>query len=555
MKRRLIAIALGIASLLASTANARTVSLTEKSTTVTVTEKADGATEAMIVVVKSGGDADDNDNVFAMQKTSAADGIFTFTFDMQDERNGSSTDGKYDIYIGLTGKETRTGSMYYATVQSRTNLTDALKTANDAQAVKTVIETEEHQNTFAAIGCGTELYSNGDKDKICSFIATELAKENDLTEKKIAEIYNISAAASMLSNCEKSEIGTYLNLVNLSFENVNYADITDSACTAWINESVYNARPYATVDELRNIYAEANMLYKIASSRVGSIGGVIEKYAAALDITENSTYTKYKNSSKKDKADENLAALFKKSGTVDKDGFLTLLNTATANASGTTGGNGTSGGGTSGGAGTSSSGSSSTTSSVAGITTSTPSASTGTTQKTFGDMSQAAWAENAVNKLAENNLVAGYEDGNFRPNELLTREAFVKMLVAAANLYDENAECDFTDVSKDAWYYKYIASAVQKGIVNGISDTEFGIGRNITRQDMAVLAYKAYGTPPKTRDGANFADGESISEYAREAVNALYEAEIISGMGDNRFEPFGTATRAQGAVVIYNLYF
>lgn len=555
MKRRLIAIALGIASLLASTANARTVSLNEKSTTVTVTEKADGATEAMIVVVKSGGDADDNDNVFAMQKTSAADGIFTFTFDMQDERNGSSTDGKYDIYIGLTGKETRTGSMYYATVQSRTNLIDALKTANDAQAVKTVIETEEHQNTLAAIGCGTELYSNGDKDKICSFIATELAKENDLTEKKIAEIYNISAAASMLSNCEKSEIGTYLNLVNLSFENVNYADITDSACTAWINESVYNARPYETVDELRNIYAEANMLYKIASSRVGSIGGVIEKYAAALDITENSTYTKYKSSSKKDKADENLVALFKKSGTVDKDGFLTLLNTATANASGSTGGNGTSGGGTSGGSGTSSPGSSSTTSSVAGITTSTPSASTGTSASTFSDMKDAAWAENAVNKLAENNLVAGYEDGNFRPNDLLTREAFVKMLVAAANLYDENAECDFTDVPKDAWYYKYIASAVQKGIVNGISDTEFGVGRNITRQDMAVLAYKAYGTPTKTRDGANFADGESISEYAREAVNALYEAEIISGMGDNRFEPFGTATRAQGAVVIYNLYF
>lgn len=556
MKRRIIAFALGIACLLASVASAQTVSLTENSRTVTVTEKADGAAEGMLLVVKADSDVSDNDNVFAMKKAKAADGALTFTFDMRDERNGSPTDGKYDLYIGTDKGTTLTGSMYYASVQSRADLMTAVKAAADKSALKAVIENDEHQNAIAAIGCGTELYEKGDKETICSFIMPELKKETDLTEKKFAEIFNTATAASMLSKCAESETGTYLSIVNLSFEGVNYSDITESALVKWINESVYNARPYESVDSLRTIYTEANMLYKIASSRVGSIGKTISGYAKALDIEEDEVYKKYSSSAKKDTADEKLVALLKKQGTVNKKQFLNLLGDALSSNGGSSGGSsgGTSGGSSSGGS-SGSSGASSTTSSVAGITTSTPSASTQTSASTFNDMKDAAWAENAVNKLAEKKLVAGYEDGSFRPNDLLTREAFVKMLVAASGIYDETAECDFDDVPKDAWYYKYVASAVKKGIVSGISDTEFGTGRNITRQDMAALAYKAFGAPDKKRDSVAFADGDDISAYASKAVNALYEGEIISGMGDNKFEPFGTATRAQGAVVIYNLYF
>ena len=132
------------------------------------------------------------------------------------------------------------------------------------------------------------------------------------------------------------------------------------------------------------------------------------------------------------------------------------------------------------------------------------------------------------------------------------------MLVLASGMYDPNAKCSFSDVQQNAWYYSYVASAENSGLVSGASETEFGTGRSISRQDMAVLCYrymKNNKTPEKKRDAAQFIDGELIRDYAKTAVNELYMAGIINGVGDNEFDPDGIATRAQGTMMIYNLFF
>ena len=174
----------------------------------------------------------------------------------------------------------------------------------------------------------------------------------------------------------------------------------------------------------------------------------------------------------------------------------------------------------------------------------------------YNDMANASWAETAVNALTEKGVIAGDGNGNFRPNDTIKREEFAKMLVVAINALDENAKSPFTDMDKDAWYYKYVSSAYELGIVSGVSETKFGIGRNITRQEMAVMimqALKNYKDIQDEREDVGFSDEADIDEWAKEAVSKLYRAGIMSGSGDGNFAPKNVATRAQAAVVVYNL--
>ena len=94
------------------------------------------------------------------------------------------------------------------------------------------------------------------------------------------------------------------------------------------------------------------------------------------------------------------------------------------------------------------------------------------------------------------------------------------------------------------------------GIVGGIGDGLFGTGRNITRQDMAVMIYKALTAKGVGLEAGAlaFSDSAAVSDYAKDAVAALANAEIINGQGDNTFNPNGEATRAEAASIIYGMY-
>ncbi|MBO5008559.1 MAG: S-layer homology domain-containing protein [Clostridia bacterium] len=173
----------------------------------------------------------------------------------------------------------------------------------------------------------------------------------------------------------------------------------------------------------------------------------------------------------------------------------------------------------------------------------------------FGDIAHVQWAKEAIDYLASNGIVNGYSDRIFAPDDNVTREQFIKMLVEAFELKAATASCEFDDVDKSQWYYTYIASAYDSKIVTGISDTEFGIGTPISRQDMAVMAYrcaKACGMSLGMGELA-FDDKSDIYPYAEDAAGALSMAGIINGFEDGTFRPQGLCTRAQAAKVIYEL--
>ncbi len=169
---------------------------------------------------------------------------------------------------------------------------------------------------------------------------------------------------------------------------------------------------------------------------------------------------------------------------------------------------------------------------------------------TFKDVESDRWSYDYIMELKEAGIVSG--DGeNFRPTDKVTREEFVKMLVLSLGITPEGT-ANFSDVASDAWYHDYIAVAVEKGIVNGISDIEFGIGRSISRQDMAVMTVRAltsFGAALQGGEAPVFTDEDGIADYAKEAVKVLAAAGILSG-SEGKFAPVDNLTREQAAKVL-----
>lgn len=172
----------------------------------------------------------------------------------------------------------------------------------------------------------------------------------------------------------------------------------------------------------------------------------------------------------------------------------------------------------------------------------------------FTDLDGYDWAKESIEGLAAKGIVNGVGDGIFDPGRSVTREEFLAMLMRAYSVApDINEGLSFSDTDTSAWYVGYIAVAVKKGFVTGISDTEFGIGNEITRQDAAVMAYRiaaANGKAFDNSDSTSFADDGAIADYAADAVYAMRNAGIINGRDNNNFAPEQSCTRAEAAKII-----
>ena len=206
-------------------------------------------------------------------------------------------------------------------------------------------------------------------------------------------------------------------------------------------------------------------------------------------------------------------------------------------------------GGSKPGPGTSSTGSSSS-SSFVGVDTGLVSGS----QSAFNDIYSVPWATEAIESLAAKGVISGKADGIFAPLDNVTRAEFVKILVGAFGLENSSANASFVDVPASHWAYSFIASASSKGIVNGVGAGTFGTNMNITRQDIVALCYRlAQSQGVSFTPSGTFADEAQIADYAKEAAASLKAAGIISGKGNDVFDPTAFATRAEATKIIYQL--
>ena len=165
------------------------------------------------------------------------------------------------------------------------------------------------------------------------------------------------------------------------------------------------------------------------------------------------------------------------------------------------------------------------------------------------------WAEDNIIFVASRGLLTGTGNNQFSPNTGMTRGMFVTALGRLADIDPADYKTGkFTDVKADAYYAPYVNWAAEKGIVNGTTATTFSPDTNITREQMAVImagyAKKLGYELPAAHDAVTFADNAQISSWAAKEVKAMQQAGIMAGKGGNRFDPKGTATRAEVATVL-----
>lgn len=173
----------------------------------------------------------------------------------------------------------------------------------------------------------------------------------------------------------------------------------------------------------------------------------------------------------------------------------------------------------------------------------------------YTDLDDVIWARNAIVTLSNKGILKGVGDNKFAPNALVTREEFVKMLVCAFGDKTQTAkEVNFSDVDPNEWYAEFVFAAVESGIVNGKGDGTFGVGENITRQDMAAMAYRAALKNISPDDESDiFDDFDSVDAYAKGAVAVMAQKGIINGNENRMFCPLDNATRAEAAKVIFEI--
>ncbi len=163
------------------------------------------------------------------------------------------------------------------------------------------------------------------------------------------------------------------------------------------------------------------------------------------------------------------------------------------------------------------------------------------------------WAQKEIEELVQRNIIGGYNDKSFRPNNKITRAEVATVLTRVHDY--KNASSSFKDVKKDDWFYEAISKALDAGIVSGYPDGTFQPNKNIQRQDIAVMLTRVMtknGTFDK-KAALSFIDNSEISSYAKDSLRTMVHYGLMNGRTKDKISPKGEATRAEVVVMVYRM--
>ena len=479
----------------------------------------------------------ENENIVRAidEKKAGKDGNVLFVFTMPQ----AAADGTYIFDCGVDAEEAKRFYFNYAQTAYLVNALNADGiTAEDV--VDLLAENSGNQFAGAVLGFDMEGYNAFSAEERLSAAEHFLRLKNGTAEEDIECAFR---KAMGIKFAQKGNTSKGLTYYNPSHEGKAYSDLTDAEKNGITAIFAVNMTQNGDIE---TVYETASILYKMSIAKSTQMGQLINEYAAKIGLNTSSYYQTYllMNDSAKSRVHDDMVNKF--SGVNTTAGVLAIFDASVSTAAI---GNGTPGrgGGSTGGGGTGGTG---------GGIVSKPaiSAPAPIAEEKFSDLAGYDWAKDAITKLAEMGIVAGYENGTFLPSNTVKREEFVKMAVCMTGKFNENAVCNLADVDAQKWYAPYIASAAEAGVISGIDENNFGIGMEVSRQDMAVIVYRclklmgAELTP--IREYTGFGDEESISGYAKESVAALYTCGLINGLDDGNFCPHEKATRAQAAKVL-----
>ncbi|WP_026098099.1 S-layer homology domain-containing protein [Kamptonema formosum] len=176
-------------------------------------------------------------------------------------------------------------------------------------------------------------------------------------------------------------------------------------------------------------------------------------------------------------------------------------------------------------------------------------------QVTFSDVQSDHWAKGFIEALAARDIIKGFPDGTFRPNEPVTRAQFAAMVRNAFNKPASRNPVRFADVPSNYWAHTAIQDAYQKGFMSGYPGNVFNPSQNIPRvQVLVALSNGLNYTPTGSTENVLqvYSDAYSIPDYARNSIAAATENQIVVSYPNVRvLNPNQIATRADVAAFIY----
>ena len=179
-----------------------------------------------------------------------------------------------------------------------------------------------------------------------------------------------------------------------------------------------------------------------------------------------------------------------------------------------------------------------------------PVAATGSEPVDFGDMKD-HWSAEAVDRWSGSGIFQGDENGNFLPDKEMTRAEFAQMLDNLMG-YPVKAENKYADVPADAWYADAVLKLTAAGVMEGDGSNAMP-NAPISREQAAVLLCRALSLKPSAEAKILFDDAYQVSGWARDAVAALAERDMIAGVGENSFAPARNINRASAAQMVNNM--
>ena len=170
----------------------------------------------------------------------------------------------------------------------------------------------------------------------------------------------------------------------------------------------------------------------------------------------------------------------------------------------------------------------------------------------FTDVPSSHWAADGIAYVSSAGLMTGTSSTTFAPLMTTNRAMIVTILWRQAGSPVVNYAMNFDDVEEGLWYSEAVRWAASEGIVTGYSDTVFAPDDTVTREQLATILCR-YSDGKATGELSSFADGDTVSDWARDAMSWAVGEGLITGKDGNRLDPSGTASRAEVAVILYRL--
>ncbi|WP_161808688.1 S-layer homology domain-containing protein [Alkalihalophilus marmarensis] len=169
------------------------------------------------------------------------------------------------------------------------------------------------------------------------------------------------------------------------------------------------------------------------------------------------------------------------------------------------------------------------------------------TVERFSDVPSSHWAQPAIMKLNDQNVINGFTDGSFRPSEKITREQTAVMIARALNLPLRSQPIAFTDVTSNSYASEAIAAVYDAEIMTGKSTARFAPKDLLTRAEMAVVLQRAFDI-----QGASSEPFKDVPEshWAYKEIDALKANDISVGTPGVGFAPSSSTSRAELAVFL-----